>query len=42
MTASGARLLEGGAIAEEIRTAVAEDVSTFTASSRPSARVCAS
>ena len=31
MTASGARLLEGGAIAEEIRTAVAEDVSTFTA-----------
>jgi len=31
MTASGARLLEGGSIAEEIRTAVAEDVSTFTA-----------
>ena len=31
MTASGARLLEGGAIAEEIRTAVAEDVVTFTA-----------
>ncbi|MBI3747894.1 MAG: bifunctional 5,10-methylenetetrahydrofolate dehydrogenase/5,10-methenyltetrahydrofolate cyclohydrolase [Chloroflexi bacterium] len=31
MTASGARLLEGGAIAEEIRTAVAEDVSTFSA-----------
>jgi methylenetetrahydrofolate dehydrogenase (NADP+)/methenyltetrahydrofolate cyclohydrolase len=31
MTASGARLLEGGAIAEEIRTAVAEDVATFTA-----------
>ncbi len=29
--ASGARLLEGGAIAEEIRTAVAEDVATFTA-----------
>ena len=29
MTASGARLLEGGAIAEEIRTAVAEDVSRF-------------
>ena len=32
MTAPGARLLEGGAIAEEIRTAVAEDVATFTAS----------
>ena len=32
MTASGARLLEGGSIAEEIRTAVAEDVATFTAS----------
>ena len=31
MTATGARLLEGGAIAEEIRTAVAEDVATFTA-----------
>jgi methylenetetrahydrofolate dehydrogenase (NADP+)/methenyltetrahydrofolate cyclohydrolase len=31
MTASGARLLEGGAIAEEIRTAVAEDVATFAA-----------
>jgi methylenetetrahydrofolate dehydrogenase (NADP+)/methenyltetrahydrofolate cyclohydrolase len=31
MTASGARLLEGGSIAEEIRTAVAEDVATFTA-----------
>ena len=31
MTASGARLLEGGSIAEEIRTAVAEDVSTFRA-----------
>jgi len=31
VTASGARLLEGGAIAEEIRTAVAEDVVTFTA-----------
>ncbi len=30
MTASGARLLEGGAIAEEIRTAVAESVATFT------------
>ena len=29
--ASGVRLLEGGAIAEEIRTAVAEDVATFTA-----------
>ena len=29
MTASGARLLEGGTIAEEIRTAVAEDVVTF-------------
>jgi methylenetetrahydrofolate dehydrogenase (NADP+)/methenyltetrahydrofolate cyclohydrolase len=28
---SGARLLEGGTIAEEIRTAVAEDVVTFTA-----------
>src|SRR5437870_7695313 len=32
MTASGARLLEGGAIAEEIRTAVAEDVASFTSS----------
>ena len=33
MTASsGARLLEGGTIAAEIRTAVAEDVATFTAS----------
>jgi methylenetetrahydrofolate dehydrogenase (NADP+)/methenyltetrahydrofolate cyclohydrolase len=31
MTASGARLLEGGSIAEEIRTAVAEDVATFAA-----------
>jgi len=31
VTASGARLLEGGAIAEEIRTAVAEDVVAFTA-----------
>ncbi len=31
MTPSGARLLEGGTIAEEIRTAVAEDVSTFVA-----------
>jgi methylenetetrahydrofolate dehydrogenase (NADP+)/methenyltetrahydrofolate cyclohydrolase len=31
VTASGARLLEGGSIAEEIRTAVAEDVSTFIA-----------
>jgi methylenetetrahydrofolate dehydrogenase (NADP+)/methenyltetrahydrofolate cyclohydrolase len=31
VTASGARLLEGGAIAEEIRTAVAEDVATFAA-----------
>jgi methylenetetrahydrofolate dehydrogenase (NADP+)/methenyltetrahydrofolate cyclohydrolase len=31
VTASSARLLEGGAIAEEIRTAVAEDVATFTA-----------
>ncbi len=31
MTGAGARLLEGGAIAEEIRTAVAEDVTTFTA-----------
>jgi methylenetetrahydrofolate dehydrogenase (NADP+)/methenyltetrahydrofolate cyclohydrolase len=29
VTASGARLLEGGTIAEEIRTAVAEDVVTF-------------
>lgn len=29
---TGARLLEGGAIAAEIRTAVAEDVSSFTAS----------
>ncbi len=32
MTPSGARLLEGGPIANEIRTAVAEDVLTFTAS----------
>ncbi len=32
MTLPGARLLEGGAIAAEIRTAVAEDVATFTAS----------
>lgn len=32
MTAAGARLLEGGAIAAEIRTAVAEDVASFTAS----------
>lgn len=31
MTLPGARLLEGGAIAAEIRTAVAEDVATFTA-----------
>jgi methylenetetrahydrofolate dehydrogenase (NADP+)/methenyltetrahydrofolate cyclohydrolase len=31
VTVSGARLLEGGAIAEEIRTAVAEDVATFIA-----------
>jgi methylenetetrahydrofolate dehydrogenase (NADP+)/methenyltetrahydrofolate cyclohydrolase len=31
VTGTGARLLEGGAIAEEIRTAVAEDVATFTA-----------
>ena len=31
MTVPGARLLEGGAIAAEIRTAVAEDVATFTA-----------
>ena len=31
MTPSGARLLEGGAIAAEIRTAVAEDVATFAA-----------
>ena len=30
MTAAGARLLEGGAIAMEIRTAVAEDVARFT------------
>ena len=29
--ASGARLLEGGPIADEIRTAVAEDVASFTA-----------
>ena len=29
--AGGARLLEGGPIADEIRTAVAEDVATFTA-----------
>ena len=32
MTPSGARLLEGAPIANEIRTAVAEDVLTFTAS----------
>ncbi len=32
MTVTGARLLEGGAIAAEIRTAVAEDVASFTAS----------
>jgi methylenetetrahydrofolate dehydrogenase (NADP+)/methenyltetrahydrofolate cyclohydrolase len=31
VTAAGARLLEGGAIAAEIRTAVAEDVASFTA-----------
>ncbi|MEX1168715.1 MAG: bifunctional 5,10-methylenetetrahydrofolate dehydrogenase/5,10-methenyltetrahydrofolate cyclohydrolase [Chloroflexota bacterium] len=31
MTVPGARLLEGGAIAAEIRIAVAEDVATFTA-----------
>jgi methylenetetrahydrofolate dehydrogenase (NADP+) / methenyltetrahydrofolate cyclohydrolase len=31
VTVPGARLLEGGAIAAEIRTAVAEDVATFTA-----------
>ena len=31
MTPSGARLLEGGPIANEIRTAVAEDVASFTA-----------
>ncbi|MEA2610204.1 MAG: methylenetetrahydrofolate dehydrogenase / methenyltetrahydrofolate cyclohydrolase, partial [Chloroflexota bacterium] len=31
MTATGARLLEGGAIAAEIRIAVAEDVATFAA-----------
>jgi len=31
LTHSGARLLEGGPIANEIRTAVAEDVVTFTA-----------
>ena len=30
--AGGARLLEGGPIADEIRTAVAEDVASFTAS----------
>ena len=30
MTAPGARLLEGGAIAAEIRIAVAEDVASFT------------
>src|SRR5437762_1867457 len=30
MTPPGARLLEGGTIADEIRTAVAEDVATFT------------
>src|SRR6188474_231284 len=31
MSAGGARLLEGGPIADEIRTAVAEDVASFTA-----------
>jgi methylenetetrahydrofolate dehydrogenase (NADP+) / methenyltetrahydrofolate cyclohydrolase len=31
MAAGGARLLEGGPIADEIRTAVAEDVASFTA-----------
>src|SRR6476661_7203080 len=31
--AGGARLLEGGPIADEIRTAVAEDVASFTAAS---------
>ena len=31
MTAPGAKLLEGGVIAAEIRTAVAEDVASFTA-----------
>jgi methylenetetrahydrofolate dehydrogenase (NADP+)/methenyltetrahydrofolate cyclohydrolase len=31
VTVTGARLLEGGAIAAEIRTAVAEDVASFTA-----------
>ena len=31
MADSGARLLEGAPIANEIRTAVAEDVATFTA-----------
>ena len=36
MTGSGARLLEGGVIAAEIRTAVAEDVASFTtAQGRP-------
>jgi methylenetetrahydrofolate dehydrogenase (NADP+)/methenyltetrahydrofolate cyclohydrolase len=36
VTVPGARLLEGGAIAAEIRTAVAEDVETFTrAQGRP-------
>ena len=30
MAAGGARLLEGGPIADEIRTAVAEDVASFT------------
>ena len=34
MTETGARLLEGGAIAAEIRTAVAEDVARFTATQR--------
>ena len=36
MAAGGARLLEGGPIADEIRTAVAEDVASFTtANGRP-------
>ena len=34
MTLPGARLLEGGAIAAEIRTAVAEDVASFTRAQR--------
>ena len=37
MADSGARLLEGAPIANEIRTAVAEDVATFTAAQRSSA-----